>query len=103
MSDRPGPPGDDERARLREDAPQLIGQSAGGSHIYYDEVGDTMYEGSPDDPDTRRNERPLDDAGVEGIVDTVNEREGWNWLSEFTQERLPDLGTITGDDADESG
>lgn len=92
--------GDDD-AQLRENAPQLIGQSAGGKHIYYDEAGRTMFEGvGPDRAgDERLNEESLDDdAGVEGIVDSVNEREGWNWLSEFAQERLPDFGTSTSDD-----
>lgn len=97
----------DERSQLRDDAPQLIGQSAGGRHIYYDERGRTMFEGpAPGDgpTDDRRNEELVGaDDGVEGIVDSVHEREGWNWLSEFTQERLPDFGTSTTGDSAEDG
>lgn len=86
-----GPAGSDEDARLRDDAPQLIGQAAGGSHIYYDEGGRTMFEGpSPDElrPGQRVNEQPVGTRGVGGIVDAINDREGWDWLSEFTKERV---------------
>ena len=81
----------DEETRLREDAPQLIGQAAGGSHIYYDEGGRTMFEGpSPDDLEAgqRVNEQPVGTRGVGGIVDAINDREGWDWLSEFAKERV---------------
>ncbi|MFC5971405.1 hypothetical protein ACFPYI_08700 [Halomarina salina] len=94
---------DTDDARLREDAPQLIGQAAGGSHIYYDEGGRTMFEGpSPEElrGDQRVNEQPVGSRGVGGIVDAINDREGWDWLSEFAKERV--LGGEDGEEPSQS-
>jgi len=96
-NDRIDEPG---REHLRDDAPQLIGQAAGGSHIYYDERDRTMFEGpAPDElgHDDRANEQPVGTRGVEGIVDAVNDREGWDWLSEFAREHVPLAGNDDGD------
>lgn len=95
MTDRPP---EAEDARLRDDAPQVIGQAAGGSHIYYDEGGRTMFEGpEPEErqPGQRANEQPVGTRGVGGIVDAIDDREGWNWLSEFAKERV--LGAAADD------
>ena len=79
--------------------PVLLGQSGGGSHIYYDESDRTMFEGpAPEEREAgeRTNEQPVGTRGVDGILDAINDREGWNWLSEFAEKHVPGAGDDDG-------